>query len=263
MQKTAFFKNSWCRFAHDPALAGWIRHTLPVARTAVTAPQNAKWLRYGGTWFAGVNALDNDATGAVTGGPPLAGAAVDFIHGTLGLEEFEWDRAQVSVCYRGYPKPVPGEAEAAFRYRRNRDAAHVDGLRRQGTERRRFINEHHGFLLAIPMVEASPDASPFVVWQGSHEIIRDAFQKPLKDRPPADWKNVDMTDVYHTTRRKIFDTCERLEIACKPGEAYIVHRLALHGMAPWTPSATAGPDGRMIVYFRPQTGGPGGWLNRP
>jgi len=42
-----------------------------------------------------------------------------------------------------------------------------------------------------------------------------------------------------------------------------VHRLALHGIAPWAEGATAGPDGRMIAYFRPEAGGPAGWLGAP
>ena len=32
----------------------------------------------------------------------------------------------------------------------------------------------------------------------------------------------------------------------KPGEAYLAHRLSLHGIAPWGESATASSGGRMI-----------------
>jgi len=34
----------------------------------------ADWLRHGGTWFAGVNILANDAQGRVEQGPELGGA---------------------------------------------------------------------------------------------------------------------------------------------------------------------------------------------
>ena len=63
--------------------------------------------------------------------------------------------------------------------------------------------------------------------------------------------------------RRVFDTCERVEIAAKPGEAYVAHRLVLHGVAPWAESATAGEEGRMICYFRPISGGPKEWLTAP
>ena len=258
-----FFETGWCRFSHDPALAEWLAATLPAARRAVAAPENAEWLRCGGTWFAGVNVLPNGPTGAVEGGPELACEAVEFIRDSLGLAGFAWDRAQVSVCYPGYPRPMPGETEAAFRYRRDRDAAHLDGLLREGPDRRRHLREHHGFLLGIPMVEAGAGASPFVIWEGSHEIVREGFRDIFDGLPPGRWGEVDVTDGYHALRRRIFDTCARVEIAAKPGEAYLVHRLCLHGVAPWAPSARAGPDGRMIVYFRPPVGGPEDWLQAP
>ena len=263
LMRRSFLKNGWCRFPHDPILAEWVIQTLPSARAAVKAPENSGWLRCGGTWFAGVNVLKNDATGAVRGRTKLAGEAVDFIHTTLSLMGFSWDPAQVSVCYAGYPKPMASETDVAYRYRLKRDAAHLDGLLPEGPERRRHLREHHGFLLGIPMVQASADASPFVIWQGSHEIIREAFRALFDGMAPEDWGDVDATEVYHSARRKIFDACKRLEIAARPGEAYLVHRLALHGVAPWRLSAKAGPDGRMIAYFRPEIGGPADWLDAP
>lgn len=261
--KHAFFEKGWCRFPHDPTLAAWVSHALPVARDAVAEPEHAQWLRCGGTWFAGVNVLPNNASGAVGGGPVLAGQAVDFISDTLGLIGFSWDRAQVSVCYRGYPKPMPSETEAAFRFRLNRDAAHVDGLRREGPDKRRHLREHHGFLLGISMVEADRHASPLVVWEGSHEIIRETFLNVFEAVPPEQWGEIDVTEIYHSVRRRIFDSCNRVEVSARPGEAYLVHRLCLHGVAPWAPSARGGPDGRMIVYFRPEIGGPENWLQAP
>lgn len=256
-----FFDRGWCRFPFDPTLADWVHAALPAARAAVQAPENQEWLRCGGTWFVGVNALPNDPNGAVAGGPEMAGAACNFVRDALKLEGFSWDRAQVSVCYPGYPQPTATESADAFRFRLNRDAAHVDGLLPEGSERRRHLREPHGFVLGIPMVEADAGASPLVVWEGSHEIVRDAFRTVFGTLAPNRWRDVDVTDMYKATRQRIFEICPRVEVCAVPGEAYLIHRLALHGVAPWAQTAKTGPDGRMIVYFRPQTGPVGGWLN--
>lgn len=110
---------------------------------------------------------------------------------------------------------------------------------------------------------AGAGASPFVIWDGSHEIIRSSFREAYADRSPDSRGDLDMTGVYHAARRRIFDACERVEVAAAPGEAYLVHRLALHGVAPWKEAAQAGPDGRMIAYFRPEIGGPADWPEAP
>ena len=142
MNLDTFYKKGWCGFEYDPALAEWVERALPSARKTVTAEEFARWLRCGGTWFAGVNALPNDSSGAVAGGGPLRGIAIEFIQKSLGLSKFDWDKAQVSVCYPGYPQPMESETAAAFRYRRDRDAAHVDGLLPEGPDRRRtkYVN---------------------------------------------------------------------------------------------------------------------------
>ena len=62
---------------------------------------------------------------------------------------------------------------------------------------------------------------------------------------------------------RLFAECRRIEIHARPGEAFLAHRLSLHGMAPWADSAGATPDGRMICYFRPPAIGPGEWLANP
>jgi len=258
-----FFARGWCRFESDSVLRGWVDAALPAARASVTDPRHARWLRYQGTWFAGVNALPNDALGAVAGSGPLGGAAVDFVAAALGLEGFAWDAAQVSVCYPGYPLPMDGESDALLRFRRDRDAAHVDGLLREGPARRRFLREFHGFILGIPMVEFAAAASPFVVWEGSQEIVRDAFRRRFDGLPPERWSDEDVTEAYHAARQRAFETCPRIEVHARPGEAFLAHRLCVHGMAPWRDDAAAGPDGRMIVYFRPDTFGPFDWLNNP
>lgn len=258
-----FFSRGWVRFPEHPDARQWIDHALPHARMAARDADNAHWLRHGGTWFAGVNALPNDHTGRLVKGPALAGPALDFIRDTLGFETVSWDRGQISICYPGYPQKDASETDAAHRYRRNRDAAHLDGLMAEGPARRRHIREYHGFLLGIPLTDANAGASPFVIWEGSHHVIRQAFQDYLRDIPVDQWPDIDLTDIYQETRRRIFDICPRRELPARPGDMTVIHRLAIHGVAPWDETATAGPDGRMIIYFRPETGTARDWLDKP
>ena len=260
MTPDRFHDHGWCHVPHDPALAEWVHRVLPVARAAVRDPAHARWLRYGGTWFVGVNVLD---PAVAPGGPPDDCLAAQAIRQLAPWPADGWGPGQVSVCYPGYPQPMEGESAASHRFRVKRDAAHVDGLKAEGPDRRRFLREHHAYLLGIPLVEASRDASPFVVWEGSHALVRDAFMKHLGGRATTEWGHVDVTDAYTATRARIFETCRRVILTARPGEAYLVHRLALHGMAPWADGATAGPDGRMIAYFRPQLDDPAGWLAAP
>lgn len=261
MLSTQFFEKGWCRFPFSEELAEWVTHSLHAARVAVRAPEYREWWRCGGTWFAGVNALANDEAGATASGPPLAGPAIDFLRRELGFERIAWDRGQVSVCYPGYPQPMQRESEAAFRYRRERAAAHIDGTVPEGPERRRHLRHYHAFILGIPMVEVSGDAAPFTLWEGSHEQARQAFGECFATLPPERWGDEDITESYVAMRRAVFDTCRRIEITAKPGEAYLVHRLALHGIAPWGVNARAGADGRMICYFRPESLTPRSWLS--
>jgi len=258
----AFLAKGWCRFGYDATLAAWVEQILPAARAAVTRPENAG-LRCGGTWFVGVNALPNGPDGAIPGGDPIAGRAIEFIRRELGMTGFGWDRGQVSIVYPGYPQRMRSETAAAFRYRRDRDAAHIDGILHEGPDRRRHLRMYHEFILGIPAVEVTAATSPLVVWEGSHEIVRQAFRAYFGDLPPERWPDEDVTELYQCVRREVFDRCERVAVTGRPGEAYLLHRLVLHGMAPWLESAQAPADGRMIVYFRPDTGSPQSWLSAP
>ncbi|SLN22509.1 hypothetical protein PSA7680_00886 [Pseudoruegeria aquimaris] len=252
----------WLRFPADAALRAWAEAALPAARVAIHAPENAHWHRHGGTWFAGVNALENDASGRI-GGVPLAGAAVEFIARHLGAPE-AWDKAQISAVLPGYPGRDAGESDAAHRFRLRRDAAHVDGLLPVGPRRRRKAAEPHAFILGIALNQAGPEASPLVVWEGSHEVIRAAFLEALDGVPQREWAEQDLTDIYQATRRRIFETCPRRCLPLRPGEAILLHRLALHGIAPWQAGAQAGAEGRVIAYFRPpMPGGVTAWLATP
>lgn len=255
--KNHFFEKSWCRFDYDSAITDWIEAALPEANNALQDRTNAHWLRCGGTWFAGVNVLANRADGSVADGPPLQGDAIDFIHRILKPRAFEWDRAQVSVCYPGYPKPMESESSASFVFRRDNDAAHVDGLLPEGEQRRRHLREYHSFILGIPMLAADQNASPLVVWEGSHHLVREALMQRFKDLAFEHWGEQDVTECYHRIRRRVFQQCRRVSIIANPGETYLLHRLAVHGIAPWGDSAS---QSRMICYLRPETIKTEAWL---
>ncbi|MEO0428708.1 MAG: hypothetical protein AAF160_14835 [Pseudomonadota bacterium] len=256
--RRALLTKGWCSFPYDPVLAAWVDAVLPHARAIAEDPEvRAAWLRCGGTWFAGVNILPNapDGSLAAMGGrgavPALSGDAIRFLRDAMGFGDLPLDPAQLSICYPGYPAaPQPDESEAAFRYRRNRDAAHVDGLERDA-ERNRRLGEAHAFILAIPLAEAPPEAAPFTLWEGSHDVMRAAFRTRLAGVPRELWGKEDLTEAYTSARRTVFETCRRVTISVEPGAAYIAHRLSLHGVAPWTAEASA-EAWRPILYFRPE-----------
>ena len=230
----------WCRL---PPLLEWAEAVAPLAlRLGAGDPA-----RHGGTWRAGVNLLPNDATGAVGGGPPMP------------PEFAPYDRGQISTCLQGYPGRDEGESAAAHAFRRDRDAAHLDGLLPEGPARRRHLRERHRMLLGVALTDHAPGAAPFVMWERSHETLRTV----LRDNLPADparWGDTDLTEAYGAARRHILATHVRREIPLRRGEAVLVHRLALHGTAPWR-----GPDGRprTIAWFRPDHPDPRQWLHGP
>lgn len=247
----------WVRFAADPALGRWVARALPLARLALQ--QSPEPLRCGGTWDVGLDLLPNDAAGTV-GDVPLGGAAISAIARSFG--PLPLHRAQLSAVYPGYPKPTKDESEAAFRFRLTRDAAHVDGLLAVGFERRRMIREPHAYILGLPLTETGQEASPPVVWEESHRIMTRAFRDVLAGHPEADWPDVDVTETYQAARREVFATCRRVVLHAQPGEAVLIHRLALHGISPWRGGAKAPSEGRIIAYFRPELpGGIGAWLS--
>lgn len=253
-------RRGWVKFTTDPGVAQWSIAARPVAEEILSDPHSrGQSLRCGETWFAGVNVFPNAYDGSVPWRvPALRGAVMAAAAASLGVESVALDRAQISACMPGYPQPDMEESEANFRYRQQRDAAHVDGLLRDG-KRRRYLGEMHGFILGIPLIETPPDASPMVVWEGSHEVMRAAFRLRFRDVAPDDWEAEDVTEIYHQARRDVFRSCRRVEVHARPGEAYLVHRLALHGVAPWGVGGGWAP--RIIAYFRPDPfpGAPPDW----
>ena len=256
-------ERGWELFPAEAEVEAWARAALPVARERMADPEErGKWLRCAGTWFVGVDALPNDAAGRVGGSEPLGGSAIAAVRALYG--DLPLHRGQVSAVHPGYPKPREGEGEAAFRYRQKRDAAHVDGLHPVGADRRRRLAERHAYILGFPLTECGAGASPLSVWEGSHHIMRRALGAALADVPEADWSGVDLTDAYHAARREAFESCRRVTVPARPGEASLVHRLALHGVAPWQEGAAAPAEGRAIAYFRPELPpGSRAWLDLP
>jgi hypothetical protein len=255
-----FLKRGWLAFPRDSAVLDWIAAAGPAAQRVTSDPGNEHWFRHGRTWFAGVNALPNNSTGAVPDGPAFKGAAIDFLTRHTETAAIAFDRGQVSVCYPGYPKAQHGETDAAVRFRRNRDAAHVDGLIGEGEPKRRFLREPHAFVLGIPLCNVDAETSPLVVWEGSHEIMRSAFLRVLSAHDPKDWPSVDLTDAYTAARRDVFSSCVRVEVCTTLGQCYVLHRLALHGVAPW---GRSNAKERPVIYFRPLLDTLEPWLARP
>ncbi|MFK7745831.1 MAG: hypothetical protein AB8B47_12300 [Roseobacter sp.] len=254
-----FLSKGWAVFAPEPAVTQWAAHAKCDAKRALQDPGLAHWYACKNTWFVGLDALSNDAQGRVAGSEPLSGAIVDFIASQCG----GWPAlhaGQVSGVFPGYPRPREGETEAGFRYRLNRDAAHVDGVIGVGHPKRRFVKEPHAFILGIPLTQADADAAPLVVWEGSHLIMQDAFRRVFESHA-GDPSKLDVTRVYQDARKRAFETCERVEVHGLPGSAFVLHRMALHGVAPWKEGAKAAPEGRLIAYFRPpMPGGATAWV---
>ncbi|HSF65153.1 MAG TPA: hypothetical protein VLA78_12235 [Paracoccaceae bacterium] len=238
----------WLRIGPDPAIAAWAAAAHPVA---VAALQNAP-RRAGGTWSVGVDALLNGPDGAVGG--------VAFPWGALPLAPVPLHRAQLSTLWPGYPQS-DGD-DAAHRWRLNRDGAHLDGLI-AGPDKRRRIEEPHAWILGLPITACGAGAAPLVIREGSHEVIRQGLLEALEGTDPAHWPQADLTDAYAAARRRVLAECPRVELPARPGQATLIHRLAIHGVASWTPGAHTPPEGRIIAYLRPLLPSVQDWLRLP
>jgi hypothetical protein len=58
----------------------------------------------------------------------------------------------------------------------------------------------------------------------------------------------------------VFQTCARVTLPLKQGEAVLLDRRLIHGMAPWAAGAPGPAEGRMIAYFRPLIPAVQDWL---
>ena len=236
----------WQRIGPDPRIAAWAAAALPLAVRALLA--SAEPLRCGGTWAVGLDLLDNDPSGAVAG--------CDFPWAALPLVPQALHRGQVSAVYPGYPRPSPHETDAAYGFRLRRDAAHLDGLLAVGEAKRRMLAEPHAWILGLPLTDCDAGAAPLVVWEGSHDVMRASLGAGLTAQ-------TDVTAAYTAARARVFDSCKRVEVAAHPGEAILLHRMTIHGVAPWRPGALAPPEGRSIAYFRHVLGSVSDWISLP
>ena len=176
----------------------------------------------------------------------------------FGLPDLPLHRAQVSAVYPGYPRPSVQESPAAFAFRRDRDAAHLDGLLPVGPQRQRMVKEPHAYILGLGLTETA--AAPLVAWPGSAAILRAALTAALAPHPPEIWADVDVTEAYGAARAEVFRICPRVELPLRPGEALLLHRHILHGVAPWSAGAAAPPEGRLTAWFRPVMTSVADWL---
>ena len=241
----------WQKIGPHPAISAWASAARAAARD-VLSTATEPW-RCGGTWFVGVDALPNATDGAING--------TSFPWDAVPLHPEPLHQAQLSVIKPGYPQPSAQETPAAFAFRRDRDAAHLDGLLPIGPDKRRMVKEPHAWILGLPLNDTT--ASPLTVWEGSHEILRKALLAALEPYRPESWGDIDITDAYQAARKTVFATCRRIELPARPGEATLLHRLTLHGVAAWKPDDKALPEGRMIAYLRPQLPTVEAWLTQP
>jgi hypothetical protein len=240
-----FARRGWLRLGPDPAIAAWAAAARRRLAAALAASDD--W-RAGGTWFPGVDALANDAAGGLDG--------TAFPWAALPLAPRPLHPAQLSVVRPGYPRP---DADAAaHRWRLHRDGAHVDGL--IATAGRRRIAEPHAWVLGLPLTAADAGAAPLVVWEGSHRLVAAALASALAGVPAPGIGGADITDAYVAARRTAFDVCPRRCLPAAPGEALLLHRMLVHGIAPWAPGAAAEPPGRAIAYLRPLMPDAAAWL---
>ena len=228
-------------FDFDPRVAAWAEAAHRVAATLDLRPD-----RCGGTWHVGVDALPNAADGSIDGVP---------LEGPWDVSAPVWHRAQISVVYPGFPAQDAGESEAAHRYRVTRFGAHLDGLLPEGPQKRRHLREPHAFILGLPLDDV--EAAPLMVWPGSHAIMGRAFAVAFEGVPAQRWGDVDVTEIYQSARREVFDSCAPEAVVMRPGQAVLLHRQLIHGLRPW---GDAAGQRRMVAYFRPILPDVSDWL---
>ena len=61
-------------------------------------------------------------------------------------------------------------------------------------------------------IDVAPGASPMTVWEGSHEIMREAFARRLDGIAPGRWQDEDITEAYVSARKECFARCTRITL---------------------------------------------------
>lgn len=257
---TGFPPDRWdndgvCVLPATAEVTRWVAAAAPVARDVLAARRNLPGqTRHGGTWFVGLDALPNAPDGSI-GGVPLTGGWQRIVSAPNLWHPDLWHPAQLSVVFPGYPGRDPDDSDAAHRYRRDRGAAHLDGLHGIGPDKRRFLREPHAFILGLPLDHSR--AAPLLVWPGSHTIMGDALRAAVAGRDPG---QVDLTDAYIAARRTVFDRITPLPLRAGPGDAILLHRHLLHGVDNWRAEDGGGSSHRMIAYFRPLLATMDAWM---
>lgn len=237
-------------------MIAWAERARALSLEGLAGLEADQW-RHGNTWCVGLDLLPNAADGSLPGGVNFSSEGMKIALQSTDLEEAALHLAQVSLVRPGYPKQDPSESDTAHRFRKNRDAAHLDGLRPVGPDMQRQIADPHAFVLGIALTPVTVETSPLVVWKGSHRVMANALRAALKDVDPADWGRTNITAPYQAARKEVFETCERIEITADVGAEILMHRHAIHGIAPWR--ADEGQD-RLVAYFRPEPFGVVDWL---
>ena len=125
-----------------------------------------------------------------------------------------------------------------------------------------MVKEPHAWILGLPLNESQ--ASPLTVWERSHDILRAALLRALEPHAPETWGEIDLTEALPDCPQAGLRHLPPDRASGKrPGEATLIHRLTLHGVAAWKPGDQAPPEGRMIAYLRPQFADVETWLKRP
>jgi len=84
------------------------------------------------------------------------------------------------------------------------------------------------------------------------------MQRALQDAiGKGDVTRTDVTDAYTAARKEVFERCKPVEMEARAGQAFLLHRFALHGTLPWQSEETGA---RMIAFFRPEFDDPARWL---
>ena len=266
-------KNGWSFLNTDHIHYEWIAEAKEQLETKFHQKlYDYNDLRCGSTWFVGANFLDNSSNGNI-GTKSMSKIFFSNISKKFGPNIKYWDKAQVSICWPGYPKKDAKETKKSYDFRIKRFASHIDGIIPFGSKKRRFAKEFHAFILGFPLHNNCLDCAPLVLWEGSHKIFRNFFKEIYEGISFNKISNIDITELYNESRKKVFKNCEVKKITPQFKQPYLLDRHVLHGIDEWREkkNVKCSPknhrllnslsDGRIIVYFRPVFFNPHDWIN--